>query len=232
MQFPFFAALLASILHVLAGPDHLAAVTPFAIESKRRAWKVGLYWGLGHLAGMICIGILFYFFRELIPIEKISEFSEQLVGFVLIVIGIVSVYKIFYKKKNHKHLHVHEQNPIIHGHEHQHLPGGNHHHVHKKEQKQSNLTSFWIGVLHGLAGIAHFILFLPVLAFENQGDAIEYLLGFAIGILVAMVSYAFVLGRVSMLTKTDHNDLFFNGIRLAGGLFAIIIGLYWIFYAG
>jgi len=34
------------------------------------------------------------------------------------------------------------------------------------------------------------------------------------------------------LTKTDHNDLFFNGIRLAGGLFAIIIGLYWIFYAG
>ena len=152
MQFPFFAALLASILHVLAGPDHLAAVTPFAIESKRKAWKVGLYWGLGHLAGMICIGILFYFFRELIPIEKISEFSEQLVGFVLIVIGIVSVYKIFYKKKNHKHLHVHEQNPIIHGHEHQHLPGGNHHHVHKKEQKQSNLTSFWIGVLAWAGG--------------------------------------------------------------------------------
>ena len=91
MQFPFFAALLASILHVLAGPDHLAAVTPFAIESKRKAWKVGLYWGLGHLAGMICIGILFYFFREIIPIEKISEFSEQLVGFVLIAIGIVSI---------------------------------------------------------------------------------------------------------------------------------------------
>jgi len=47
-----------------------------------------------------------------------------------------------------------------------------------------------------------------------------------------MVAYAFVLGRVSLLAKTDHNDLFFNGIRLAGGLFAIIIGLYWIFYAG
>lgn len=232
MQFPFFAALLASILHVLAGPDHLAAVTPFAIESKRKAWKVGLYWGLGHLAGMICIGILFYLFREIIPIEKISEFSEQLVGFVLIVIGIVSVYKIFFEKKNHKHLHLHTQNPMIHGHEHKHLPGGDHHHVHNKVQKQSNFTSFWIGVLHGLAGIAHFILFLPVLAFENQMDAIEYLLGFAIGILIAMVSYAFVLGRVSLLAKTDHNDVFFNGIRLAGGLFAIIIGLYWIFYAG
>jgi hypothetical protein len=232
MQFPFFAALIASILHVLSGPDHLAAVTPFAIESKRRAWKVGLYWGLGHLAGMICIGIMFYFFREFIPIEKISEFSEQLVGFVLIVIGIVSVYKIFYEKKNHKHLHLHTKNPMIHGHEHQHQPGGDHHHVHNKVQKQSNLTSFWIGVLHGLAGIAHFILFLPVLAFKNQLDAIEYLFGFAIGILVAMVSYAFVMGRVSLLTKADHNDLFFNGIRLAGGLFAIIIGLYWIIYAG
>jgi ABC-type nickel/cobalt efflux system permease component RcnA len=232
MQFPFFAALIASILHVLAGPDHLAAVTPFAIESKRRAWKVGLFWGLGHLTGMVCIGILFYFFREFIPIEKISAYSEQLVGFVLIVIGIVSLYKIFFEKKNHKHLHLHAQNPVIHGHEHQHQIGHEHHHTHKKEQKQSNFTSFSIGVLHGLAGIAHFILFLPVLGFENQLDAVEYLFGFAFGIIVAMVSYAFVIGRVSMLDRTGHNDLFFNGIRLAGGLFAIIIGLYWIFYAG
>ncbi|MDZ7614165.1 MAG: sulfite exporter TauE/SafE family protein [Flavobacteriaceae bacterium] len=232
MQFPFFAALIASILHVLAGPDHLAAVTPFAIERKRRAWKVGLFWGLGHLTGMVCIGVLFYFFREFIPIEKISEYSEQLVGFVLIVIGIVSLYKIFFEKKNHKHMHLHAQNPMIHGHEHQHQIGHEHHHTHKKEQKQSNFTSFSIGVLHGLAGIAHFILFLPVLGFENQLDAVAYLFGFALGIIVAMVSYAFVIGRVSMLDKTGHNDLFFNGIRLAGGLFAIIIGLYWIFYAG
>lgn len=232
MQFPFFAAMIASILHVLAGPDHLAAVTPFAIESKRRAWKVGLFWGLGHLTGMICIGILFYFFREFIPIEKISAYSEQLVGFVLIVIGIVSLYKIFFEKKNHKHLHLHTQNPAIHGHEHQHQVGREHHHIHKKEQKQSNFTSFSIGVLHGLAGIAHFILFLPVLGFDDQMDAVEYLFGFALGIIVAMVSYAFVVGRVTLLAKADHNDLFFNGIRLAGGIFAVIIGLYWIFYTG
>ena len=38
-SFPFIAALIASILHVITGPDHLAAVIPFAIESSKKAWK-------------------------------------------------------------------------------------------------------------------------------------------------------------------------------------------------
>jgi len=45
-SFLFIAALLAAVLHVITGPDHLAAVIPFAIESKKRAWKVGLFWGI------------------------------------------------------------------------------------------------------------------------------------------------------------------------------------------
>ncbi|MFD1314701.1 urease accessory protein UreH domain-containing protein [Namhaeicola litoreus] len=228
MQFTFFAGLLASILHVLSGPDHLAAVTPFAIETKRKAWKVGLFWGIGHLAGMIVIGLLFYFFRELIPVEKISNYSEQLVGIVLIFIGIASLYKIFKEKRKHKHLHIHAHNPKIHTHPHQHHDTTGHHHAHHSEKKQNLLSSFLIGFLHGLAGIAHFILFLPVLGFEKTSDALLYIFGFALGILIAMIAYAAVIGRVSSLAKNEHNDYFFNGIRLMGGIFALIIGVYWL----
>ena len=62
-QFPLIAGLLTAIIHVITGPDHLAAVLPFAIESKRKAWKVGLFWGVGHLMGMVSIGVLFLIFK-------------------------------------------------------------------------------------------------------------------------------------------------------------------------
>ena len=71
ITFPLITGSLAAMLHVITGPDHLAAVTPFAIESKKKAWKVGVFWGIGHLFGMSLIGVLFILFEEFIPIEKI-----------------------------------------------------------------------------------------------------------------------------------------------------------------
>ena len=228
--FSFYAGLIASILHVLTGPDHLAAVMPFAIESKRKAWKIGLFWGIGHLIGMLSIGILFIIFKDLIPVEQISNYSEQIVGIVLIGIGLWSFYRIFYQRKNHKHLHVHSENsPVIHKHQHEHLHEQSHHHKHKKDLKQSNFASLSIGFLHGLAGISHFLLFLPVLSFDSQSDSVFYVTGFMVGIIIAMTTFAFVIGRMSTSIKNGHNEVLFKGIRLAGGLFAIIIGVYWLF---
>lgn len=229
-SFPLTAGLISSVLHVITGPDHLAAVTPFAIESKKKAWKIGLFWGIGHLVGMIFIGVLFIAFKEFIPVEAISSYSEQLVGLVLIFIGVWSFYKIFKENKKHKHVHVHSTSaPIIHKHVHEHLDEQTHQHQHKEVKKQSHFASFSIGFLHGLAGIAHFLLFLPVLGFEKQSDSFLYITGFGIGIPLAMVAYAFVIGKISSYAKNEHNDILFKGIRLSGGLFAIIIGIYWIF---
>jgi cytochrome c biogenesis protein CcdA len=107
LSFPLFAGIIAAVLHVISGPDHLAAVTPFAIESKKKAWKVGLFWGIGHLTGMLFIGILFLIFKEFIPIEKISEYSEKLVGVVLIILGIWIFVRIFWEEKHHRFTNTH-----------------------------------------------------------------------------------------------------------------------------
>jgi len=121
LSFPIFAGIIAAILHVISGPDHLAAVTPFAIESKKKAWKVGLFWGIGHLLGMLSIGVLFLMFKDLIPIEKISLHSEKFVGLILIGLALWIFFKIFKEGKHHKHTHVHaEGNPRIHTHPHIH----------------------------------------------------------------------------------------------------------------
>lgn len=230
IELPIVAGLLTSIIHVITGPDHLAAVLPFAIESKKKAWKVGLFWGIGHLLGMISIGVLFLLFRNLIPVESISEHSEKLVGIVLIGIGVWSFVRIFRRKKHHKHLHVHaEHHPVIHSHEHRHEHHDPHTHTHKKTLKQDYFTSLSIGVLHGLAGIAHFLLFFPVLGFETAWDSTLYIIGFAGGTLFAMSAFGFVIGNLSSYPSFNHNETFFNGIRLSAGLIAFIVGFYWLF---
>jgi len=231
LQFPFIAGLLASILHVVSGPDHLAAVTPLAIETRKKVWRIGLFWGIGHLAGMLVIGLLFLAFKEVIPVDLISTYSEQLVGLVLIGVGVWAIFRIFYKGKDHKHPHIHGGDaPYIHVHDHEHQENAlKHEHSHEKALRQNSWSSFLIGVLHGLAGIAHFLLLLPVLGFENQMEGVLYIIGFAIGTVVAMIVYAYILGRISNGSKKLQSPATFQGIRIAGGLFAIIVGVYWLY---
>ena len=222
------AGVLAAMLHVISGPDHLAAVTPFAIESKKKAWKVGLFWGIGHLLGMLSIGVLFYLFREFIPLEEISGYSEKLVGVILVGLGIWIFYKLFTEEKKHTHTHIHnDKNPVIHKHPHTHNKFTSHKHKHNNIN-QSVWASLSVGVIHGFAGIAHFLLLLPVLGFASKMESVNYIFGFGIGTITAMVAYAIVVGKIASLAKEGHNNHFFKGVRLVGGLFAFIIGVYWI----
>lgn len=228
--FPLLTGTLASILHVISGPDHLAAVTPLVIETKQKSWKIGLAWGLGHLLGMLLIGILLFLFKDVIPVDAISFHSEQLVAIVLIAVGVWSFYRIFYNDKVHEHPHVHREKEVyVHIHKHEHNLNNEHQHTHKKIVKQNVISSLGIGFIHGLAGVAHFLLLLPVLGFENQFESLQYIIGFAIGTVLAMSMYAIMLGKFAEYTQQKHSEAFFIGIRFSGGLFAIVIGFYWLF---
>ncbi len=224
------AGILAAMLHVISGPDHLAAVSPLVIESKRKAWKIGIAWGVGHTTGMLLIGVLMLLFKELIPVDAISAYSEQIVGIILIGVGLWAFYRIFHDQREHNHPHIHVNGqPYIHIHKHRHNHESHHQHHHDEPVKQNIFSSFGIGLIHGLAGIAHFLLLLPALALPTKMAVGQYIAGFAIGSVLAMGAYALVLGRIVTYTREEHHPLFLNGIRLAGGLFAVVIGSYWIY---
>lgn len=231
MSFPIFAGIAAATLHVVSGPDHLAAVTPLAVETRRKVWRIGLFWGFGHLIGMLFIGLLFLLFRSYIPLEEISQYSELLVGIVLIAVGLWALSSLFLKNKKHKHPHIHDgEEPYIHVHPHEHDNSKlDHTHSHEVKVRQNLWSSFGIGVLHGLAGIAHFILLLPVLGFENQFESVQYILGFAFGTVLAMTVYTFLLGQIARYSKKKNKTSLFTTIRLSGGIFAIAVGIYWIY---
>lgn len=221
---------IASALHVITGPDHLAAVTPLAIESKKKAWIIGVFWGLGHLLGMLIIGGLFILFKDIIPVEKISEHSEMLVGIVLIGIGIWAIIKVFAPfKSHHMHPHYHDKpEPYVHIHKHEHVDEFDHGHTHDKVHRQNKITALGIGTLHGFAGISHFLLILPTLALPTITDSLLYLGGFGAGTVLSMAAYALILGIISMKSSMAKSHKIFNSLRIVGGLIAIGIGILWL----
>ena len=93
-EIPLISGLIMSILHVISGPDHLAAVTPLAIDSKKRSWAIGLSWGIGHTLGMLIIGVIFILLKDQINVDLISEHGEKIVGFLLIAIGVWALLKV------------------------------------------------------------------------------------------------------------------------------------------
>ncbi len=198
MFISFLLGIVASATHVMTGPDHLAAVTPLAIENKKKSWIIGISWGIGHTTGLLLIGGLFYLFREMFPVKLISEYSETVVGVILIAIGFWAFYKLL-NKNFHKH----------------------------KEVKNIRAAVF-VGILHGFAGIYHILIVLPALALPSEADAVFYLAGFAFGTLAVMAIYAWSLGSVSEKAAVLNKQKFLTGFRIFGGSAAIIVGIVWI----
>ncbi len=217
-----FTGLAAGFLHVLSGPDHLAAVAPLAVRGHRRAWVAGLRWGLGHSAGVALVGLLALGLREVFPVESVSAWSERLVGVLLIGIGIWSLRKAL-QVEVHAHEHVHDgsahQHLHFHGPAHQHGPVGEPHvHTH---------AAFGIGTLHGLAGSSHFLGVLPSLALPTTAQRITYLLSFALGTVLAMTGFSSVLGLVSQHWRGDHRRAY-RGLLFACAAAAFGVGGWWI----
>jgi len=233
LSIPLLYGLVASVLHVVSGPDHLAAVSPLAIENKLRAWIVGLGWGIGHTAGMLTVGLLLMLFRDVIPVEAISASSEAIVGFVLLVIGVWALWRIFGKKVNHVHLHPHShanQNgiSITHIHKHDHPAINIHRHEHKKVVDQSFLSASIIGLIHGMAGFSHLLGLLPTLAFKSSMESVFYLVGFGAGTIVSMVIFSILLGFVAFKTDNSNRPYLFKRVQLTGAFASIAVGIYWI----
>jgi hypothetical protein len=61
------SGVVAGLIHVVSGPDHLAAVAPLALSSRTRAWREGWRWGLGHTSGVLVVALAALALREALP---------------------------------------------------------------------------------------------------------------------------------------------------------------------
>lgn len=209
----------AGLFHVLAGPDHLAAVGPIAVE-RQGGWRAGWTWGLGHASGVVLVTILAVLLREAMPpIESISLWGERVVGGALVGVGLWALGR---SARITPAPHTH--GPMMHGH--LHVQAGPRWlrrlgHAH---------ASFCLGVLHGIAGSSHLFGVLPALALPSRVAALTYIAAFGAGTVIAMTAFAALVGRAGERFQRGASG--YRAMMRAAALVAIVVGGVWLVRSG
>lgn len=212
-ELTYITALVLGTLHAFE-PDHLAAVTSFAVgrPEPRAAMRFGFQWAVGHGAMILVAGALLAF-ADIRISPLATDALDRIVGFALMLLGAWTVYA---SRLMHVHQHVHD------GHAHVHF----HSHVTSSAHEHSHAPTL-MGLMHGLAGAAPAVALVPLATFETAGGGLAYLVIFAIGTVVSMTMFALFAGtlasRARLVTASAGRV-----ISRATGLATIVIGFIWL----
>lgn len=223
--------LIAGILHSFE-PDHVTAVSVLASEQavskKRISWGVifrASQWALGHSVTLIIFGVIALMFKASLHryVTNISEWAEIAIGPIMIILGLNAIrsnYKINEMIRDNKKIEAHEHlasNPI---------------HLHGKKGEEIAMNpltrSFWVGMLHGLAGTGGALTTALVISAPTLGASILVLVIESVGIIVAMSVYSYVLIH-TMSRFLEKNMAIFKWMNGIAGLASITIGGIWIY---
>ncbi|MDG1890995.1 MAG: hypothetical protein P8L18_06755 [Verrucomicrobiota bacterium] len=193
--------IIAGILHVFSGPDHLASIAPASVKARHPAWLYGLVWGGGHALGIGCIAALYFLFNEYALVERISSWSEKLVGLGLIWVGVLGIRTFL----SHR-VRVSGQD---------------------MDAERSDRTIFVFGILHGSAGAGHLLGLIPILAMNHVMDVSFYMFAYLLGTIVAMVGFAQGMRRLSDFFITRHS-LNLQQLIFTCSLTALVLGGVWL----
>lgn len=225
--------LLAGVLHSFE-PDHVTAVSVLAADNaikKRKASFSAILrtsqWAMGHSVTLLLFGMIALLFKSSAQtvVEDISYWAEVAVGPIMILLGTQAV------KRNHK------INKMVRDHkkieDHDHL-NGNPIHLHGKNGEEIAMNplnrSFWVGMLHGLAGTGGMLTSALVISASTVGESIMILLIESAGIIMAMGVYSYVL--ISTMSRfVERNMVIFKWMNGLAGLASIVVGLVWMYNA-
>jgi len=181
-------------------PDHMAAVSVLASEdakSPSQRWKLiwrSSHWALGHSFTLILFAVLVLLLRSTLTLD-ISEKVELLVGPLMIWLGVVAIRRNFVKDNT-----LHYPNP---------------------QQKFSR--SFWVGMVHGLAGTGGACAVALTLAASDASTAVWIIILQSVGIILSMSAYGYFFAT-SINRFAGKREVFLKVINYTVGAFSILIG--------
>lgn len=196
--------------------DHVIAVSTMASHQKNplKTALIGAFWGIGHTTSLFLVGTIILIFKINIS-QNVAFFFELMVGIMLVLIGVKSLLYI----RNTQHLHPHQHNKQPHIHFHDHSDKRHHHH-----------QSFFIGVIHGLAGSGALLL-LVLSTIKSTIAGIYYILLFGIGSIIGMSFISIILG-LPFIYSTKKNPQVGNYLNTAAGVLSMGFGIYMIYQTG
>jgi high-affinity nickel permease len=209
-------------------PDHLVAVTSLVAADggdTRAAARLGAWWGIGHAAMLILIGLPLIFFKSALP-GWLESSAEKAVGVVITLLALrVMVKWVRGDYSSRSHVHDADETDAPHARRFRHLrrgSGSSHRHRSVRTPQQA----FAIGILHGLAGTGAVVLLL-IAALPTQIEAAGALALFAPMTVISMIGCTSAFAWV--LTRPLIEPLYRRVLIPALGLFALAFGTW---YAG
>lgn len=195
-------------------PDHMAAVSVLATEENKSSarrrpanrrsalrWKLiwrSSHWALGHSFTLILFAILVLLLKSTTSLH-IADRVELLVGPLMIWLGVLAI------RRNFK-----TETPAA-------IPA---------ERKLSR--SFWVGMVHGLAGTGGACTVALTLAARDAMTAVWIIVLQSVGIILSMSAYgyffAFSVGRFA-----GKRERFLMIVNYLVGAFSILIGMITLF---
>ena len=210
--------------------DHVVAVATIVKEA-RNVWRglwIGASWGLGHTAPLVVLGVIILLVKEAVleGYESIAPAFEFGVGIMLVLLGI-QVFWNLRRGRMHLHEHTEEHQPQPHVHIHAtHQPdadasGESTHGVREALRPTFRPKSFFIGIIHGLAGSAAVMLvLLPKVSTFAVG--LGYIVTFGLGTVLSMAGITLVLGVPFALS--DRFERVNLGVIVAAGVASVALG--------
>ena len=218
--------LLAGILHSFE-PDHITAVSVLAseqaIRKKKISWGVifrASQWALGHSVTLLIFGGIALVFKASLHqyVTSISEWAEIAVGPIMVLLGIKAI------RSNYKMNEMVRNNENSAGHNHVsskavHLHGKNGEIIEMKPLTRS----FWVGMIHGLAGTGGALTTALVISASTIQASIMVLVIESAGIIITMSVYSYVL--ISTMSRyLKKNMAIFKWINGVAGLGSVSVG--------
>jgi ABC-type nickel/cobalt efflux system permease component RcnA len=215
LEFLFIAFVLG--LRHASDPDHLVAVTSLVASDEgetRSAAKLGAWWGFGHAAMLVALGIPLIVFKSEPP-AGLEAGAEKAVGVVILLLALRVIWKWArgdYRVGRHSHrvvTHSHMRKGEPHGH----------------DQVRSPLQAFGIGLLHGLAGTGAVVVLL-LAALPSRLEAGVALAVFAPASILSMTAWTTAFAWV--LTRRVVEPVYRGVLIPAMGLFGVLFGVWYI----
>lgn len=210
-------AFLLGLRHA-SDPDHLVAVTSLVAADDgdtRRAAGLGAWWGLGHAAALLVLGIPLIAFKAELP-AWIEGGAEKGIGIVILALASRVIFK-WARGDYRATAHDHDD-----GHSHRrHLRRG-HGRAHRHVRVRSRGQALSIGLLHGLAGTGAVVLLL-IAALPTQFEAALALAVFAPMSVVSMAACTAAFAWI--LTRPLIEPVYRSVLIPALGLFGVLFGL-------
>ncbi len=196
------AGLGSGALHAVSGPDHLLSLAPLSLGKGRRAWRVGLLWGLGHAFGTLLCSVAVVLVAAALDLDVLSTWGDRLAGGALLVTGVVGLRRC-----------VAGRSPV----------------QGVATLKKGSATTWGvltIGFIHGLTGAAAVLMLLPAAVSASPAWQALYLGGFAFGSTLAMAALTAALSASS--SAIPKPERLMRHVPAVASFGSVVLGGWWV----